>query len=606
MKLIAGVDIGNSTTEVCLAELQQDGRLKVLSSGQAVTTGVKGTTKNVKGILEALNRAISKLDKSLSQIDVIRLNEASPVIGDTAMETITETIITDSTMIGHNPSTPGGVGLGTGYLISIDELDKVKPEKQYIVIVPEGVGYEEAASLINQYLNKGCEITGAIAKADEGVLINNRLIKQLPIIDEVLHIEKLSTGMKAAVEVAESGHTIKTLCNPYGIASIFDLNAAETKQIVPIAKSLTGIRSAVVIKTPEGEVKEKIIPAGSIKIHGMKQLEAVDVDEGAEAIMKKLISVADIEDITGESATNIGGMLNSVKAVMAELTDTKITDVKIKDMLAIDTVLPVLVQGGLGGESFMEKAVAVAAMVKTDRLPMLKVSEELSRNIRAKVEIAGVEAVMASIGAFTTPGVRLPLGILDLGGGSTDAALLDENGIIRSVHLAGAGELVTMLINAELGLNDRTIAEEIKKYPVGKVESFYHIRMENREVKFFDKPLPPKFFGRVVVLKEEMLAIYTDLSLEKIVDVRRSAKKRVFIENAIRGLLAIAPENNLRNIPNLVLVGGSAVDFEIPEMILNELSKYKIVAGRGNIRGIEGPRNAVATGLVLSYKGELA
>ncbi|WP_430601021.1 hypothetical protein [Acinetobacter baumannii] len=27
------------------------------------------------------------------------------------METITETIITESTMIGHNPKTPGGVGL---------------------------------------------------------------------------------------------------------------------------------------------------------------------------------------------------------------------------------------------------------------------------------------------------------------------------------------------------------------------------------------------------------------------------------------------------------------------------------------------------------------
>ena len=34
------------------------------------------------------------------------------MIGDVAMETITETIITESTMIGHNPQTPGGVGVG--------------------------------------------------------------------------------------------------------------------------------------------------------------------------------------------------------------------------------------------------------------------------------------------------------------------------------------------------------------------------------------------------------------------------------------------------------------------------------------------------------------
>lgn len=601
MRLIAGVDIGNSTTEVCIANVSEDGNLKVLSSGMANTTGIKGTTKNVKGILDSLSVALEKIDKKLSDLSLIRINEATPVIGDTAMETITETIITDSTMIGHNPSTPGGVGLGIGELIKIVELSNMKIGTPYIVIIPEEVTFENAAKIINACLADGYDVTGAIVKADEGVLINNRLKKTIPIIDEVLHIEKLKVGIKAAVEVAESGHTIKTLCNPYGIASIFELDANETKQIVPVAKSLTGIRSAVVMKTPKGEVKEKIIPAGSIKILGKNQLETVNVDEGADEIMKKIASVELIEDIEGESATNVGGMINSVRSLMSELTGTNLEEVKIRDLLAVDTTLPVLVQGGLGGETFLEKAVAVAAMVKAERLPMIKVGEALSEHLSSKIEIAGVEAVMASVGAFTTPGVKLPLGILDLGGGSTDAAVLDEKGVIRSVHLAGAGELVTMLINAELGLSDRTIAEEIKKYPVGKVESFYHIRMENREVRFFNKPLHPKFFGRVVVLKDEMQEVYTDLSVEKIVDVRRSAKKRVFVENAIRGLISIAPGNNLRNIPNLVLVGGSSMDFEIPEMIMTELSKYKIVAGRGNIRAEEGPRNAVATGLVLSY-----
>lgn len=42
------------------------------------------------------------------------------------METITETIITESTMIGHNPNTPGGVGIGVGTSQRIDRLDTVK------------------------------------------------------------------------------------------------------------------------------------------------------------------------------------------------------------------------------------------------------------------------------------------------------------------------------------------------------------------------------------------------------------------------------------------------------------------------------------------------
>jgi hypothetical protein len=36
------------------------------------------------------------------------------------------------------------------------------------------------------------------------------------------------------------------------------------------------------------------------------------------------------------------------------------------------------------------------------------------------------------------------------------------------------------------------------------------------------------------------------------------------------------------------------------EMITDALSEYNIATGRANIRGSEGPRNAVATGLIIS------
>lgn len=604
MKLIAGVDIGNSTTEVCIAAVRKNKTLQFLGSSLTKTTGIKGTVQNTQGIVEALSCAVSNLGLELKDIDLIRLNEAAPVIGDTAMETITETIITESTMIGHNPDTPGGLGLGIGEIINISNLDQCSAEKAYIILVPKEVGYEEAAKVINASVSKNLKVTGAIIQRDEGVLVSNRLTMKIPIVDEVKYIEKVPENVLGAVEVADSGLTIKILSNPYGIASIFNLNANETRQIVPVAKSLIGTRSAVVIRTPEGEVKEKIIPSGTLYIFGKHGSEKVAIDSGAETIMKTLDSVSDIVDIVGENGTNIGGMINNVKNTMAELTGQKLSAVEIKDILAIDTTLPVKVQGGLAGESFLEKAVAVAAMVKADKLPMLKVAEELKKRLNTEVKVAGVEAVMAVIGAFTTPGVKLPIAILDLGGGSTDAAIMDEDGLVKSTHLAGAGDLVSMLINSELGLQDITLAEEIKKYPMAKVESLFHIRMENREIKFFDKPLEPKYFGRNVVYKDEMLPLESSLSLEKIVEVRRSAKRRVFVENSLRALKTIAPMGNIRNIPNIVLVGGSAMDFEIPQMIMEELSKYKIVAGSGNVRALEGPRNAVATGLVLSYISE--
>jgi len=122
MKLIAGVDIGNSTTEVCIASLDEYQRVKFLSSALVATTGVKGTKDNVTGILRALSMALNKVGKKVSDLDAILLNEAAPVVCDTAMETITETIITDSSVIGHNPSTPGGVGLGVGVTIDVRNL----------------------------------------------------------------------------------------------------------------------------------------------------------------------------------------------------------------------------------------------------------------------------------------------------------------------------------------------------------------------------------------------------------------------------------------------------------------------------------------------------
>jgi diol dehydratase reactivase alpha subunit len=92
--------------------------------------------------------------------------------------------------------------------------------------------------------------------------------------------------------------------------------------------------------------------------------------------------------------------------------------------------------------------------------------------------------------------------------------------------------------------------------------------------------------------------------LTKIVEIRRQAKKKVFVKNALRALKRVAPTGNIRLISFVALVGGSGLDFEIPNMISDALMEYGVVTGRANVRGTEGPRNAVATGLVLAYAQE--
>ncbi|OXS25179.1 MAG: diol dehydratase reactivase subunit alpha [Acetobacterium sp. MES1] len=600
--IIAGIDIGNASTETALARYV-DGKPEFLCSGIVDTTGMKGTRQNIHGVFASLKQALEKAGLTVENVDLIRINEAAPVIGDVAMETITETIITESTMIGHNPSTPGGLGIGVGVTVDIREVSNCDKGESVIVVIPREVDFEDSSRIINHAVNNGIFINGAIVQRDDGVLINNRLVKKIPIVDEVSLIDKVPRNMRAAIEVAAAGSVVEQLSNPYGIATVFDLTSDETKQVVPVSRALIGNRSAVVIKTPAGDVKERKIPAGQIIIQGTNKKAQVNVDDGAEKIMDAIRSVAPVEDIRGEAGTNAGGMLEKVRQVMSHLTDQLPSAIKIQDLLAVDTFVPQTVKGGVAEEFSMENAVGIAAMVKADKLQMNMIAHELEAELGVKVEVGGVEADMAIRGALTTPGSNKPLAIIDMGAGSTDAAIINRAGEIKSIHLAGAGNMVTLLIASELGYDNMALAEDIKKYPLAKVESLFHIRHEDGTVQFFDKPLDPRTFARVVILTPNgMVPMPGNYSLERIRAVRREAKTKVFVVNAIRSLERVSPTGNVRDIEFVTLVGGSALDFEIPQLVTDALSKYSIVSGRANIRGVEGPRNAVATGLVLAYE----
>jgi diol dehydratase reactivase alpha subunit len=607
-RTVVGVDIGNSTTEASLATIDADGTPTFIGVALTRTTGIKGTVKNVEGVAKAVVWSLQGAGLALADLDLVLLNEATPVISGLAMETITETIITESTMIGHDPRTPGGRGLGVGTIVEFAALAEITTGEPIIPVVPGNVDFDLVAATINAAAHRGVEITGAILCNDDAVLVSNRLETKIPIIDEVSRIEAVPRGMIAAVEVAAPGQSIRTLSNAYGLATIFGLDPDQTRVVSPVARALTGNRSAVVVRTPSGDVADRTIPAGALSLIGAKKTATIDVSRGATELMAAVERVSPLVDVTGEAGTNSGGMIANVRQSMADLSHHALADVRIQDLLAIDTAVPQEVRGGVAGEVALENAVALAAMVRTKESGMKAVADAVAAHLRAAgatnvdVVVGGVEAEMAVLGALTTPGTDKPLVVLDLGGGSTDAAVIQADGSTDATHLAGAGDLVTKLIDAELGLDNLELAEEIKRCPLGKAESFFHIRLENGTVQFFEKPLPATAFARVVALGDTgMSPIPTRHSLDRIRTVRRTAKERVFVVNALRALRSIAPGGDLRQIGFVVLLGGCALDFEIPQQIADAVAPYGIVCGTGNVRGTEGPRNAVASGLVASY-----
>ena len=205
MEYIVGVDIGNSSTEVALGARDAQGNFRFVASALTETTGIKGTKRNLFGIYKALNLLVDKAGIALTDLSMIRINEATPVIGDVAMETITETIITESTMIGHNPQTPGGVGVGVGTTIALGRLATL-PAARYaegwIALIDDAVDFLDAVWWLNEALDRGINVVAAILKKDDGVLVNNRLRKTLPVVDEVTLLEQVPEGVMAAVEVA--------------------------------------------------------------------------------------------------------------------------------------------------------------------------------------------------------------------------------------------------------------------------------------------------------------------------------------------------------------------------------------------------------------------
>ena len=70
-RLVVGVDIGNSTTEACLAVVAPDGSITYLGTDLTRTTGVKGTPDNTEGALKAIRGALARAGRSAVEVGTV-------------------------------------------------------------------------------------------------------------------------------------------------------------------------------------------------------------------------------------------------------------------------------------------------------------------------------------------------------------------------------------------------------------------------------------------------------------------------------------------------------------------------------------------------------
>ena len=101
-----------------------------------------------------------------------------------------------------------------GITITPQELLTRPADAPYILVVSSAFDFADIASVINASLRAGYQITGVILQRDDGVLVSNRLEKPLPIVDEVLYIDRIPLGMLAAIEVASRERSSKRSLTP--------------------------------------------------------------------------------------------------------------------------------------------------------------------------------------------------------------------------------------------------------------------------------------------------------------------------------------------------------------------------------------------------------
>jgi diol dehydratase reactivase alpha subunit len=203
------------------------------------------------------------------------------------------------------------------------------------------------------------------------------------------------------------------------------------------------------------------------------------------------------------------------------------------------------------------------------------------------------ESDAAVLGASTTPGAGRAPFVVDLGGGTVD--LHREEG---AVSTAGAGDLVTRICSGLLA-SDFGVAERAKRHRSARVETPFTLHHEDGSRSFLGEPAAPGTLARLCALDgRSLVPLPAPLAPEVWRGLRRAAKRDVLAWNVRRAIDAVGgvPRGEL-----VTLVGGSASDGEVVDVVAAELEDLDVAVARGDVLGRHGPRAAVAVGLVLAF-----
>ena len=560
--IVAGIDVGNHTTEIVLARIA-GGTVTMLAHQQAPTRGRKGSKQSLEGAAALLHRI--EVDSDL-RADELLLAALRPV--DTATAPIPRPSSPRApvrSLRRPDASTPAGTGHGVGQHVPLAGLAGEVVDGPVVVSVDGSTDFEVAARELTDAVSRGWQLAGVIVAGDDAVLIRNRIPVDVPVVDEA-DVDGLEPGALIAVEVVEEGRAYRAMADPIALTAALQLPPDEIADVADFCRELAdSIAIAVTRRTGPPEPPSADDDYVDCRVDGKP---ARYTPAQAHAVLR-LAPPGCVERIR-------------LRAVPAAADGIAVEDAFFTDLAAIDN-------GAWLRRGVAEAHGTVVAMLAADEVAdaAATLAELTARPARTLTR----EPVAAAWGARTTPGLPSDTVVCDIGGGTIDLI-----GAERTVVAAGAGEAITVAVARVLGI-PRALAETVKRTPAVRVEGPHVAHEEDGRRVFLDSPASADAIGRLCTRGSAGLVPFSNkLAAEEWRSLRLAIKQETVAANIARCLRAFD-----RPPTALVLAGGGALDDELLRTVAEALRAVPVVVGRANIDGVHGPRYAVACGLVHLY-----
>ena len=554
MTVIAGVDVGNATTEVVLVSGG-----KILGAGRVPTRGRKGSPGSLRGAAALVRRLERQLGGTVGEARIAPLRAV-----DTAVVTVPGTAGPSGRLrvLAAGVPTPGGTGACVGPPL---RLDDVAPggEADVVAIVPPGLRYDEAAARVRALLAAGTRIGAVLVAGDEGVLVANRLPGGLPVIDQV-DTDTAAACRMLAVEVRPPGHTLRVLADPVALGARLGLDplaAAEAGAAAAVSRTLADQGNAVV----------GLLPVAPDAPETSAEPWVLTAEDG------RLPLRAAIPRLTGWPVGAVHGYGTGAAAS------------EVDDLFAVD--LAAAAEAATARQGSTGRAVLVASLSRAGDEDAASVLGDL---LQVPVHGPVSEPAAARLGALTTPGGRDDAIVADLGAGTID--VIGPGG---SVVAAGAGELLTAAVAEMLGI-PRASADWVKRGPCVRVDGGQRFEGEDGRRGFLDVPAPASAAGMLAVEGPGgWLPFDRHHGPGEWRAIRLRLKQAVLAANFRRAVRTLGQDP-----AQVLVVGGPAGDEELLGVVARSLPDG-VAVGRGDVGGTcpggpLGHRYAVALGLALA------